>query len=179
MKNRYEFEIFLKSKKGLATLEFAILFLPFFLLVMSILETMILVYQISIIDYITTSAGQYASSSTPIDGYEKKFQEYIDKHKKNLLLFTDVKTSLKPSLKFCRSIAELENNNCTGNDMENKLIIYTLNYKIKPLFPILRIFQIPENTSSKAIYYSEKSEYSPSNEENKNSSKVTDENTKS
>lgn len=179
MKNPPQFEIFLKSKKGIATLEFAILFLPFFLLIMSILETMILVYQISIVDYITTSAGQYASSSNPIDGYEKKFQEYIDKHKKNLLLFADVKSSLKPSLKFCRSIVELENNNCTGNDAENKLIIYTLNYKIKPLFPILRIFQMPENTSSKAIYYSEKSEYNPSSEENKNSSKATNENIKS
>lgn len=178
MKNPYQFEIFLKSKKGLATLEFAILFLPFFLLIMSILETMILVYQISMIDYITTSAGQYASSSNPTDGYEKKFQEYIDKHKKNLLLFTDVKSSLKPSLKFCRSIAELENNNCTGNDMENKLIIYTLSYKIKPLFSILRIFQMPENTSSKAVYYSEKNEYDLSSEE-KNNSKATDENTKS
>lgn len=179
MKNPHQFEIFLKSKKGLATLEFAILFLPFFLLVMSILETMILVYQISIIDYITTSAGQYASSSTPADGYEKKFQEYIDKHKKNLLLFTDTKSSLNPSLKFCRSIVELENNNCTGNDMENKIIIYTLNYKMKPLFPILRIFQMPENTSSKAIYYSEKSDYDPSSEENKTTQRQENENTKS
>lgn len=178
MKNPCQFEIFLKSKKGLATLEFAILFLPFFLLIMSILETMILVYQIAIIDYITTSAGQYASSSNPVDGYEKKFQQYIDKHKKNLLLFTDTKSSLKPSLKFCRSIAELENDNCTGNDTENKLIIYTLNYKIKPLFSILRIFQMPENTSSKAIYYSEKNEYSPSSEENKNSQRQKNENAK-
>lgn len=176
MKNRYELKAFVVSKKGLATLEFAILFLPFFLLIMVILETMILLYQTSTIDYITTSAGQYASSSDPDFGYEKRFQEYIDKHKKNLLLFTD--GSLTPSLQFCRSIEELENNNCTGNDRENKLIIYTLSYKIKPLFSALRIFQGLENTTSKVVYFSEKSEYDPTSEENQNHPKAKDEKNK-
>ncbi|PAF53559.1 hypothetical protein BKH42_05085 [Helicobacter sp. 13S00482-2] len=170
---------FIRSQKGIATLEFAILFLPFFLFIMSLLEIMILIYQIAIIDYITTSAGEYAAATNPTQGYEKKFQEYIDTHKNNLLLFTDVKNSLKPSLKFCRSITELQNNNCTGNDMENKLIVYTLNYKINPIFKILRIFQMPESTVSKAVYYSEKSEYDPSNDKNTNTQKNKNETNKS
>ncbi|MDO7253119.1 TadE/TadG family type IV pilus assembly protein [Helicobacter cappadocius] len=179
MKKYCDLQDFIRSKKGLATLEFAILFLPFFLLIMSIVETMILIYQISIIDYITTSSAQYTAASSPYEGYEKTFQEYINKYKNNLLLFTDVKNSLKPSLKFCRSIAELEKNNCTGNNIENKLIIYTLTYKINPIFKILRIFEIPEETVSKAIYYSEKNDYQLDNDENKNNQKNENENNKS
>ncbi|PAF43366.1 hypothetical protein [Helicobacter sp. 11S03491-1] len=168
------FKIFLKKEEGVATLEFAFLFLPFFLLIMMLLESLVLIYQLSMIDYITTSAGKYASATEPKLGYKEKFQEYIQQHKNSLLLFTDVKNSLKPTLIFCRSLEELQDNNCTGSELENQLIVYTLEYKIRPIFKILRVIPNTENTTSKVVYYSEHTQYrpTPKNEKNKQNEKT-------
>lgn len=154
--------MFFKEQRGVATLEFALLFFPFFLFLMTLIETMIIVYQLSAIDFITTNGGKYASTFSPSEGYEKKFQEYINSRRSKLLPFVYSNNALKTHLKFCRSLVELENDQCSGNDNENKLIVYSIEYKLKPIFRILRFSVDDEYSMSKAVYYSERSEYKPS-----------------
>lgn len=122
---------------------------------------MIVVYQLSAIDFITTNAAKYASTFSPAAGYENKFQEYIDSKKSKLLPFVYSNDALKTRLKFCRSLVELENNQCNGSDKENKLIVYSIEYKLKPIFRILRLSTDEEYFMSKAVYYSERNEYEP------------------
>lgn len=157
----YNLRYFLRDSRGVATLEFALLFLPFFLFLMTLIETMIVVYQLSAIDFITTNAAKYASTFNPAAGYENKFQEYVDSKKSKLLPFVYSNNALKTHLKFCRSLIELENNQCSGSDKENKLIVYSIEYKLKPIFRILRFSSDNEYFMSKAVYYSERSEYDP------------------
>ncbi|PAF46962.1 hypothetical protein BKH46_05865 [Helicobacter sp. 12S02634-8] len=152
---------FMTEKSAVATLEFALLFLPFFLLLMILFETAILIFQIATIDYINAAAAQYASIGLPKDGYRTRFERYIDTHKNKLLLFMDTKNSLQTTLQFCRSLQELENSSCTGNDLENVLIVYTSRYKLHPIFRLIRIAVGLEEIAAKAIYYSERNAYTP------------------
>lgn len=153
------FKKFFKEKKGIATLEFAILFMPFFLLLAALFETLLLIYQTSTIDYITSSAAQYASASEPDKGYKKQFEGYIESRQKDLLIFTTM-DNLKISLEYCRTIGELEKGKCTGDNKNNKLIIYSIEYKVNPIFGFLRLISgESEKTISKVVYFSERSTY--------------------
>ncbi|PAF43630.1 TadE/TadG family type IV pilus assembly protein [Helicobacter sp. 11S02596-1] len=149
---------FIAEKSGVAAIEFAILFLPFMLLILSLLETMILIYQISSIDYALSKAARFASASLPTAGYETRFKASINESMPQVLGFLrpgDIQTSLE----FCRSIDELVSGTCTGNNEQNKFIIYTITAKLQPMFKILRLGPSEDRLITKTVYYSERNEY--------------------
>lgn len=146
---------FILEKKAVTSIEFAILFLPFFTIIIILIESLILSYQVSIVDFLVNEGAKYSSSYSKEEDNEKKFETYIKKYEDYFFSFIN-KDNLKLSLKYCKDIKELEDNNCGNNSQEYKIIIYTLKYKINPIFVSLRLVNQEEFISRSAFYYTEK-----------------------
>ncbi|PAF45748.1 TadE/TadG family type IV pilus assembly protein [Helicobacter sp. 11S02629-2] len=146
---------FLKEQKGVAAIEFAMLLLPFFILIVIIIETSILIYQNSIISYMGFNAASYASSFNYKEGYEEKYKEYLDSRKNQFLAFVKPER-LTLKLEYCRNLKELANNSCTGSPQENALVIYNLSYHVNPLFPLAWIDKRARYITSSNIFFSER-----------------------
>lgn len=146
---------FLKQKQGVATIEFAMLFGPFFILIGIVIESSILIYQNSLINYVGFNAATYAASASYKEGYEAKFKEYLEKQKSTFLAFADTKR-LKLDMVFCRNIVELSTNACTGSQNANQIVIYNLNYQVSPLFVQAWFDKSARYLKSSTIFFSER-----------------------
>ncbi|PAF51704.1 hypothetical protein BKH43_00230 [Helicobacter sp. 13S00401-1] len=146
---------FLQDKKGVAAIEFAMLLLPFFILIVIIIETSILIYQNAMISYIGFNASSYASSFNYKEGYETKYKEYLDSKKNRFLSFVSPE-KLTLNLEYCKNITELANNSCTGSPQENQIVIYNLSYHVSPLFPLAWVDKRARYITSSNIFFSER-----------------------
>lgn len=148
---------FIANKKGITSIEFAILFLPFFIILIVLIETMLLSYKVAMIDYIVNAGAKYSSSFSKNKNYEEKFKDFIKTYKDYFLDFAN-NDDLKIKLSYCKNLDDLANNSCTNSKDKHKIILYSFEYKIKPLFVNLRLINQDEFIKRQAVYFTEKAE---------------------
>lgn len=142
---------FIKDTKAIASIETAILLLPFIIFMAVIIESAVLAYQIMLIDNSIDHAAKYASS---FKGEVKKhFDEYIKSKEDNLLSFAK---NIKTNVEFCDDIKTLAGQKCPNAENEkSKIAVFKFEYEIKPIFLITRTKIDKELIASKAVGYIE------------------------
>lgn len=121
-----------RDKNGVAAIEFALLFLPFFVFFTILLEILLLVYKSVALDFVNSAAAKYASSFSYEQNYVAKYDEYISSRQKNLLFFLRG-GDFSRHLAFCKSVHEAAKNTCTGANDDNLIVIYEISHEISPL----------------------------------------------
>lgn len=140
---------FINNRAGVASIEFALLFLPLFLCIMVIVESAILLLQISLIDHGVSNAAKYSST---FRGHVKdRFEEYIKDESNNLLRFIKNPEDMVLDLRYCKTLEQLVGDGCDATELTAELVVYTLKYKINPIFIISRISNAHEFITSKMI----------------------------
>lgn len=142
----------LKDARGVAAIEFALLFLPFFIFFSILLEVIFVTYESVALEYANSRAAKYASSFSYKDGYEARYSEFLESKSKNVLFFT--KGEVNSKLTFCKSVQEAIKGACTGSNDDNLLIIYELSYKLNPLFAF--VWRDDRTITSRVMYYSQR-----------------------
>lgn len=140
------------NNNGTASIETALLLLPFILIIAIIIESCILTYQTILIDHQIDIAAKYASSFK--GNIKDKFEEYIEKEKEKLLSFVKKE---EISIKYCKSIEMLSEDKCEDKESkESKIAVFTFKHELKPMFLISRIKTEPEFIVAKSIQYIER-----------------------
>lgn len=128
---------FNKERKGVVAVEFALVFIPFFTLVLFTMELSRVIYLYAAIDLSLSEASQHASYAGNADGgndytnlFNAAFQQNIEK---TPLLFKDDRADI--TVKYCDSIDKIITKNCSGsNSTGMPLAIYSISYHYKPVF---------------------------------------------
>lgn len=140
------------QKQAVASIEVAILILPFFLLIFCLIEAFLYAYKISVLDYILDNSAKI--SVTKKDDIEDEFSKII---KKQFDKFGLESTNAKTEIRFCNSIKNYLDDECDEElDEQTKLVAFELDYKYSPIFLSLRNFlDFDEHIDKKAIYVKE------------------------
>lgn len=145
---------FFKSKKAVASVEFAMLVLPLLVFITVLIESLLLIYQSVVINYVGEQAAKQTSTINYKLNYAQKFRDNVLKIGENLLFFANDE-SLQTELTYCKSLDEFIKQSCSGDDNDNKLIVYELRYLLNPLFAY-NWLDIPKDIRFKTIFYSER-----------------------
>lgn len=143
---------FIKSNKAVASIEVAILILPFFLLIFCLIEAFLYAYKISVIDYVLDNSAKI--SATKKDEIKDEFLKTLET---NLLKFGINLSNSKIKIEFCTTLDDYLDDSCSEENNEDiALISYELQYKYAPIFLSLRnVFDINEVIIFKALYAKE------------------------
>lgn len=142
---------FIKDKSAVASIEAALLLLPFILFIAVIAEGCVLAYQAMLLDNTLDRASKYAAS---FKGEVKaQFDIFLSQEESKMLKFAH---SITPKIKFCNDIISLGDDKCQSEEnKQSQIAIFELNYQIRPLFILSRTKIAKELISSKATRYIE------------------------
>lgn len=160
---------FIRSQKAATSIEFALLFLPFFIMIAVIIESSLLTYQISMVDHTVSKAAKYASTFK--GKVKEKFDEFLEKDENKFLTFMTDEAGMESSVSYCKNLEEVKEDNCNDDEENSVIAIYNIRYKINPLFPVSRMIVEDEFVQSKAIFFIEGSKVEVKKEDDKKPNK--------
>lgn len=140
---------FKRNQKGIAVIEFAMLFLPFFLFVAAIIEGLVLVYKISIVDYLTDNIAKKVVTFK--QGYAERFNTELAKSGSDLYVNFNENNTLV-NISYCNSLQEILEDSCSGNELSFKVAVFSVVYKLDPMILGLRLVPGFETVNATAIY---------------------------
>ena len=128
---------FNKERKGVVAVEFALVFIPFFALVLFTMELSRVIYLYAAIDLSLSEASQrasYAGTAGEANDYASLFNiAFKNNIEKTPLLFNDDTVDI--TVKYCDSIDKIIARNCSGSDSSGMpLAMYNISYHYKPVF---------------------------------------------
>lgn len=144
IKYYYNFS-FVKEKKSVITVEFALIIIPYLLLFLLTAEICRMFYVSSVINLSLAESSRYAANNRELS-YKEAF---INNYKKNLVSFPLLANANQISFDvyYCETIEDIISDKCiTNNKDKMPLAIYHIDYHYKPVF-----FILPNNYTNKII----------------------------
>lgn len=124
------------TERGVAAIEFSLVFIPFMLSVLFIIEICRMVFVSSAVDMIIAESGNIAAVTTKPGEYESYFNSEMNKRMKDWpLISNDV--IVKVSLASCKDIDAVIAHNCSTSGTpsgSDGLAFYSMQADYKPLF---------------------------------------------
>lgn len=124
------------TERGVAAIEFALVFAPFMMSVLFIIEICRMVFVSSAVDMIIAESGNIAAVTTTPDKYYKYFNDEMNKRMQDWpLISNDV--IVKVSLASCKDIDAVIDNKCSTSGTPGSsdgLAFYSMQADYKPLF---------------------------------------------
>ena len=146
---------YLRGEDGVVAIEFSMVFIPFIISVLFIIEMSRVVFVSSAMDLIIAESGHLASITRAPEKYQLYFNEEINKRMTSWpLISSDVK--VKVSVVWCADLAEIIKNNCNATDARNRpLAMYGVVTDYQPLFLFFPIKSIVHELSRKVLFVQE------------------------
>lgn len=131
-----------KNNKGVAAVEFALVFIPFMMLILFTLECSRMIYLYATIDLSLSEASQRTSNSGRSNNpgntydYETAFRDAFKNNLKDMPLSNIGNDGqITVSVKYCQNIDQIIGDSCLPvNSKNNPLALYHVTYEYKPLF---------------------------------------------
>lgn len=142
---------FIKHQKGATAVEFAMILLPFLVLLGVLIEILLLIYMSIAIEYLNAQSAKYASSFSYQEGYAKKYREYLESKIKTIGFFLK-EGNYHLDIQYCKNLEEFYEDSCTGSNDEAQILIYKLKHSIHPIFLFNWISNTPILQSQLAYY---------------------------
>ncbi|HID7510769.1 TPA: TadE/TadG family type IV pilus assembly protein [Enterobacter hormaechei] len=119
---------------GSISVEFALVFIPFLISIMFVLELCREIYFINAMDLVISESGYSTSVNQTITNNAALFnKDVVEKFAK--IPFTSDAGNISTSISYCMDLKQLEMNNCTDqNPAGHKLAMYTIQLNYNPMF---------------------------------------------
>lgn len=150
---------FFKEHKGVATVEFALVMIPFFMLVLFTMELSRVIYLYATIDLSLSEASQrsaYSGSRDTSTDYVQAFKAAFKDNVQKAPLLTDSDTA-DITIQYCTDIEQIINDGCSSDaaSRNRPLAVYSVVYHYEPVFFIFPEKMVKKSLTRNLVYVQE------------------------
>ncbi|AKJ41127.1 TadE/TadG family type IV pilus assembly protein [Pragia fontium] len=127
---------FWRHREGVASIEFAMAFFGFFVMILFVAEIARLSYMSAVVDLAVSEAAKEAKNAKQADSsaYQARFQTRLVSEGGRLWRFLSKEDAIKIQVNFANSISDLLSNNYSASAKNSPLARYHLQYDYHPMF---------------------------------------------
>lgn len=158
LNKKYKFRhLWFNSNSGSTTIELSLIFIPFIMAMLFLVELCRVVYISSALDLILAESGYRTSLRSSESDYKAFFTKELNNRLEAWPLFSK-KIKLNFSMRYCDNVGTLVDNNshCSStNSVRKPLVLYNVSVNYLPLFFIFPHNVIDRQLNKKAVFVQE------------------------